>query len=71
MERGPTERDYRNRNPAMKIYIGDGAYAEFDGYSIILTTENGISIQNRIVLEPEVWMNLERWVNTNLKEKTN
>lgn len=55
----------------MKTYIGDGAYAEFDGYSIVLTTENGISIQNRIVLEPEVWMNLERWVNTNLKEKTN
>lgn len=47
----------------MKTYIGDGAYAEFDGYSIILTTENGISIQNRIVLEPEVYESLVRFVN--------
>ena len=54
-----------------KIYIGDGAYAEFDGYSIVLTTENGISVQNRIVLEPEVWRNLKNWVAANLEEKTN
>lgn len=38
-----------------KRYIGDGVYAEFDGYSIVLTTENGISVTNRIVLEPEVY----------------
>lgn len=38
----------------MKRYIGDGVYAEFDGYSIVLTTENGVSVSNRIVLEPEV-----------------
>jgi hypothetical protein len=38
----------------MKHYLGDGAYVEFDGYAIVLTTSNGIVDTNRIVLEPEV-----------------
>ena len=38
-----------------KSYIGDGVYANFDGFSFILTTENGITIQNTITLEPKVW----------------
>jgi hypothetical protein len=38
-----------------KRYIGDGVYVDFDGYGIVLTTENGISETNRIVLEPEVY----------------
>jgi len=37
-----------------KTYIGDGVYAEFDGYGVVLTTENGIEETNRIVLEPEI-----------------
>lgn len=37
-----------------KCYLGDGVYIAHDGYSLILTTENGISITNTIVLEPEV-----------------
>lgn len=41
-----------------KEYIGDGAYAEFDGYGILVTAENGISIQERIYLEPNVLKNL-------------
>jgi len=45
-----------------KTYIGDGVYADNDGYGIVLTTENGISTTNRIVLEPEVYANLEKWV---------
>ncbi len=36
-----------------KSYIGDGCYAEWDGYGITLTTENGISVTNKIFLEPE------------------
>lgn len=39
----------------MKTYLGDGVYADFDGYGIVLTTENGISVTNTIVLEPEVY----------------
>lgn len=39
-----------------KRYIGDSVYADFDGYHIILTTENGLpnDPSNRIALEPAV-----------------
>lgn len=52
----------------MKAYIGDGVYVDFDGYALVLTTENGISTTNRIVLEPEVYAALERYVK-GLKER--
>jgi len=45
-----------------KTYIGDGVYVEFDGYALVLTTEDGISVTNRIVLEPDVWASLGRFV---------
>jgi ribosomal protein L14 len=38
-----------------KRYVGDGVYIDFDGFSIVLTTEDGRSVTNRIVLEPEVY----------------
>lgn len=38
----------------MKNYLGDSVYAEFDGYDVILTTENGVQISNTIVLEPNI-----------------
>ena len=39
----------------MKSYLGDGVYADLDPYGrVILTTENGISTTNEIILEPEV-----------------
>lgn len=37
-----------------KMYVGDGVYVEFTGYSIILTTENGEEVANTIHLEE--WM---------------
>ena len=45
-----------------KEYLGDGAYVDFDGYALVLTTENGIHVTNRIVLEPEVYSALVRYV---------
>ena len=45
-----------------KEYIGDGVYAEHDFSDLILTTENGVSVTNRIVLEPEVWRSLLAYV---------
>jgi len=39
---------------ANKDYMGDSVYADFDGFAIILTTENGSGPSNVIVLEPEV-----------------
>ena len=38
-----------------KVYLGDGAYANFDGHAVVLTTENGSGdVADEIVLEPEV-----------------
>lgn len=40
----------------MKEYLGDSVYAQYDGYHIVLTTENGLpnDPSNIIALEPEV-----------------
>lgn len=37
-----------------KMYLGDAVYADFDGFAFVLTTEDGISASNTIVLEPSV-----------------
>ena len=37
-----------------KQYLGDAVYCGFDGYNIILTTEDGRTVQNKIFLEPKV-----------------
>jgi hypothetical protein len=42
-----------------KTYLGDGAFADFDGHQIVLTAENGIRVTNRICLEPAVWRALQ------------
>ena len=52
-----------------KFYLGDGAYVEYDGYGLILTTSNGIEDTNTIYLEPEVFGNLEGYVRR-LREET-
>ena len=54
-----------------KTYLGDGVYAEFDGYQIVLTTENGIDVTNRICLEPAVLAALDRFVKFLTKELGN
>lgn len=46
----------------MKTYLGDGAYAEWDGYSFIITAENGVYATDRVVLEPKVWRALMAFV---------
>ena len=37
-----------------KRYLGDGLYVDFDGYHIVLTTENGISTTNKVCLDSAV-----------------
>jgi hypothetical protein len=51
-----------SRTIPAKVYVGDGVYAEVSEIGLTLTTENGIETTNTIVLEPEVWTNLVRWV---------
>lgn len=43
-------------------YIGDGVYADFDGHSITMTTENGVSVGNVIVLDPYTIAGLLRYI---------
>lgn len=45
-----------------KQYLGDGVYAEFDGYQVWLTTENGIETTNKIALDERVYVNLRQYV---------
>jgi len=46
---------------SIKMYIGDGVYADFDGYHIVLST-NDVDINTKIFLEPSVYSNLKRYV---------
>jgi hypothetical protein len=45
-----------------KEYLGDGVYVDFDGYALVLMTENGIEVTNSIVLEPDVYLALVSYV---------
>ena len=40
-----------NWKPSSKRYLGDGVYCDRDERGIVLTTEDGISATNTIVLE--------------------
>ena len=50
----------------MKLYLGDSVYAKWDGYHIILTTENGLpeDPSNKIYLEEAVIYNLLKMIDT-------
>ena len=50
------------KEPNFKEYLGDSVYANFDGYAITLTTENGMGASNTIVLEPLILKALEQYV---------
>lgn len=47
---------------APKLYLGDGVYVQLAESRLILTTENGLSTTNRIVLEPEVQIALIQYI---------
>lgn len=53
----------------MKVYLGDSVYATWDGYNVILTTENGLpdDPSNTIVMEPAVLEALNRYVQNNFE----
>lgn len=43
-------------------YLGDGLYADFDGYQIILAANNGIRDTNVVYLEPVVLNRFYKYV---------
>ena len=47
-----------------KVYIGDGLYAQYDGYGYWVTSENGIEVlsRNRVYFEPRVLMVFNEYV---------
>jgi hypothetical protein len=45
-----------------KAYLGDGVYAQYDGYTVTLTTENGVDETNVIFLEPNVVESLLKYL---------
>jgi hypothetical protein len=47
---------------SFRSYLGDAVYADYDGYHLVLTTEDGISTTNRICLEPSVYEALTHYV---------
>ena len=54
-----------------KLYIGDGVYVKSDGYGLILTAENGMSVSNRIYLEPAVFKTLSDYANNLIGKEQN
>lgn len=51
-------------------YLGDGVYAQFDGYSVVLTTGSHLEHERdqMIVMEPEVAERFARYI-TDLKSR--
>lgn len=47
---------------APATYLGDGAYARFDGFSVWIYTSDGINTTNEVCLEPEVLARLLEYV---------
>ena len=47
-----------------KTYLGDGIYAEMYSHTLKLTTEDGINTFDTIYIDPEVWLALQKFVNT-------
>lgn len=59
----------RNRTLAAEVpmrpdkrCLGDGVYIAFDGYMVVLTTEDGVSATNTIYLEPAVVAQFLAWL---------
>lgn len=41
-----------------EVYLGDGAYAKWEGNQLLIYTSDGIRITNRVYLEPDGMLTL-------------
>lgn len=51
-----------NQSPWKRTYLGDGLYAEYDGYQFMLAANNGISDTDVVYLDPSVLAALMSYV---------
>ena len=54
--------DEEGKQDKTRSYLGDGVYVRYDGFALVLTTENGLSVGNTIVMEPHVFHSLTEYV---------
>jgi len=52
-----------------KTYLGDGLYADFDSWQIVLTAEDGDRVTNKVFMEPEVATSFLRFIEKVWKKK--
>lgn len=45
-----------------KVYLGDSVYVTYDGFHVVLTTENGSGPSNEILLDDFVVRNLQSYL---------
>ena len=45
-----------------EIYLGDGAYARYDGFETVLYTNDGIHTLNEVCLEPDAVQLFVKWI---------
>jgi hypothetical protein len=53
---------------SVEHYLGDGLYASFDGYSVILRSPR-LEGDHWVALEPQVWNELIQWKQSLTTEK--
>lgn len=53
----------------LKVYLGDGVYADVDDGVLVLTTEEGRHATNTVYMESEVVQALERFIARQREEK--
>lgn len=58
-----------NKDSIGKAYIGDGVYIMFDGWSFVLTAENGITATDTICLDLNAIEDLNRYVGNVVKNR--
>jgi hypothetical protein len=46
----------------LKQYLGDSVYADWDGYHVVLTTENGMEVSNTICLDVSVLREFHNYI---------